>query len=189
MASPLLALLLLGIACTHAPPETRPRYEGHVESIGETIERYAEIAQTVVRVSDTEPPPPGFTRRQGAAILLGMAIGESGLARDADVGPCYRGANGTNKRCDSGRSVSMWQVWAPVPFEWRGEMVDQERLFNDRELAARIAYQRIRVSLTACAKLAPAYRLSMYGSGECYEMEGAAVRWAFIQKLLAAVRL
>lgn len=98
-----------------------------------------------------------------ASLLVSLAVGESGLARDADEGPCYR-RGGYRKRCDAGAAESVWQV------QMRG-------MFADRTAAAREAKRRARASLSMCRGLRAEDRLSAL-SGRCIDGDGPwRARW------------
>ncbi len=130
----------------HWPVERVPVMPGHEETRVAMLERYEQIVDAVVLVAEEEPAVPGgLSDRSEVALLLAIAIGESGLAKDADVGPCFQG-DGHERRCDRGRSASAWQVWASA---WKLHPGD---LFNDRTLAARIALRAARGSIALCRK-------------------------------------
>lgn len=99
-----------------------------------------------------------------ASLLVALAVGESGAARDADEGPCFRkGAYRT--RCDSGAAASVWQthqIDAAVPLA---------ALFADRTLAAKQTLRVARSSLRQCRHLSPERRLSGL-SGRCIDGDG-----------------
>lgn len=148
-------------AVEQASPSSRPQFPGHEETEVETRARYADIASDIVRVAGEQPPPRGMSRADGAALLLAMAIGESGLSADVDNFDCYR-ESGWEARCDYGESRSLWQT---------------KEICATRLDCARAAYRQLRASLGACASMVPEYRLSAYGSGRCQELKGAADRW------------
>lgn len=80
-----------------------------------------------------------------ASLLVAIAVGESGLARDADEGPCWR-KGGYRSRCDAGAAASVWQtheIDAAVPLA---------RLFADRTAAARQTLRIARSSLSRCGR-------------------------------------
>jgi hypothetical protein len=118
-----------------APFEQLPQYPGHTESWREAMARYGEIAHAIATVCETELYP-----RKCAALLVAIGRGESGFARDADVGPCYRPKHSKlRSRCGGGHAASVWQCEA-----FGG--VTLKQLFADRELAAR----RILIAANAC---------------------------------------
>lgn len=166
----LLVSLFLS-AQDHAPPTTRPVFPGHEETLEQTTGRYAEIAADIVRIVGEQPPPDGMSRADGAALLLGMAIGESGLSADVDSGRCYRG-KGWEARCDHGRARSIWQTWEQC---------------STRLECGRIAYRLLRRSLAACRALPAEHRLSGYGSGRCQPLDGAAKRWGTVQAVRSSM--
>jgi hypothetical protein len=165
-----------------APPEKLPRFPGHEEAPEEVRDRYALIAQAILAQAEApEERPDGLTDRQEAALLIALAVGESGLARDADVGPCHRRGR-WRTRCDSGAAASVWQVHA-----W-GEDADGpitlRRLFASRDLAASRALLVARGSLGLCRRLLPEDRLSGL-SGRCQAGPGPwRARWRLWHSVL-----
>lgn len=158
--------IILQLLITFAPIESRPQFEGHEETPIETLARYESIAEDIAHVAQNNEPVRGLDRFQSAVLLAAMAVGESGLSRDVDLGPCYRGP-GLEKRCDEGRSASMWQL----------QSVDKAAVFANRKLAATIALERLRKSVNACWAMPPRWRLSAYGAGYCTKLPGAAKRF------------
>lgn len=136
------------------PPEVVPQFPGHEETEPELLQRYGALAEAIVAECDGSSAP-----RSCAALLVAIGTGESRFARDADVGPCWRGT-GHRARCGGGRAASVWQVEAP-PGTTRAE------LFSDRRLAARLSLRAARWSLAACRHLPPADRLAGL-SGTCH---------------------
>lgn len=178
MKSLILALLLLA-----APPDRLPQFPGHTETVEQARTRYASIAADIVAEVEASPPVRGLDRRDTAILVAAMAIGESGLARDADVGPCHR-RGAWRARCDHGRSVSMWQLMTDRgKLTHDGETYTKQQLFSDRRLAIRVALSRLRRSVNACYHLPPRYRLSAYGAGRCMRLEGAAKRFRLFSSL------
>lgn len=154
---------------------------GGVESEEQTRARYREIAATIAEVAQEDPAiPGGLSDRDEAALLLAIAIGETGLARDADVGPCFRGVEGGASyasRCDRGRAASVWQVHG-----WRrpdGSVVTTAELFADRKLAARRDLVVARGSLWLCRKLGLSAEDGLSAlSGRCQiGLRSARSRW------------
>lgn len=178
-----LAQSIMLAALAFAPPETRPNYPGYSETRAETVDRYWSISQDIAAAATAEPAKPGgLTDEQEAALLLALAIGESGLALDVDRGPCYR-RGGLWARCDSGTSFSIWQI-KPIYFD--RTRVDGPMLQSDRNLAARVALWLARSSLGACRKLDPHDRLSAYGAGHCKAgLENIRERFRLYQRVLA----
>ena len=162
-----LAASLFATALTHAPPETRTQFPGHDETVVQTRARYAGIALDIVRVVGEREPPAGLSRVDAAALMLALAIGESGLSADVDALDCYRGP-GWESRCDHGQAHSIWQTWEPC---------------DSRLECGRAAYHVVRGSLGACRNLEPRYWLSAYGSGRCQPLQGAADRWALYGRI------
>jgi len=169
-----LAAWLLAAALHFAPPEKLPQFPGHEESHEAALVRYSVIA---LDVADVVEEMKGS--KQEAALLLAWAIGESGLARDADVGPCFRGKHkGGNyrTRCDSGAAASMWQIHEHLAKD--GTRVTKEMLFEERRLAVRTMLRALRSSSRACKHLEPRDRFSQAGLGRCVE-GNASVRARF----------
>jgi hypothetical protein len=173
------AAWLFAAALAFAPPDRTPQFPSHPETVEQRTERYQAIASDIFAVAfDPKAEAlPGLTRRQSAALMLAVAIGESHLAPDADLGPCYRKGKLWRTRCDSGWAVGIMQT--------RVHPAHQEAYFNDRRKALRLGHQRLRQSLSMCRHLAPLTRLAAYGSGSCNRgKKGAAKRWRLYQTLL-----
>ncbi len=148
---------LLAAALFFAPFETRPQFPGYEETKEEYRERLTSIAADIE--SETKS-------RSDAALLLAWAIGESGLAKDTDVGPCYRPSHSKWwTRCDSGHAASMWQIHEHMGKD--GTKVTTKMLFADRKLAARTMVRSLRASWKACKHLEPQDRFSQAGIGRC----------------------
>lgn len=172
---------VLAILLHFAPVERLPQFKGYEETPEAARARYTEIAQAIVQVAhETEETSNGLSDRDEMALLAAIAIGESHLAKDADVGPCYRkGAYRT--RCDSGAAASVWQNHAWGKDE-KGA-VTIKRLFAERDLAARRVLGIATSSLSRCRKLPPRDRLSGL-SGRCQEgLASAQARWHLWQKI------
>ncbi len=151
-----------------APPEHQDRNPWRDPSREAAVERYEGIARTIVERCGEQ--------KGCASLLAALAIGESGLARDADLGPCHREGR-WKLRCDSGRAASVWQAQA-YGVDADGEPITVARLFADRGLAAWHTLRVARGSLKLCAKLAPEDRLSGL-SGRCVAGPGPwRARWA-----------
>lgn len=153
------------------------------ESHEAALERYRGIATAIESVCASAKGP----ARDCQSLLVALAVGESGLARDADLGPCYR-KGGWWRRCDAGKAASVWQTQAHG-FDLRpngdGERITVARLFADRELAAWQALRVARNSLGLCKRLAPEDRLSAL-SGRCHEGDGPwRARWRLWAKVKA----
>lgn len=153
----------------------QPALPGHEETLAQAFERRVGIAHAIAEAAEAEQG--WLSDRSEAALLISIAIGESALARDADVGPCYRGPK-HSARCDRGRSASVWQVWASA---WGFTPSD---IFADRKLAARLALRAARGSLGMCRSLPAEDRLSGL-SGKCIRgleaARGHYRRWNWIQ--------
>ena len=161
-----LAQAIMIAALEFAPVESRPEFPGYVETRAETLDRYWSIAQDIAAAAQEVPTKPGgLADEDEAALLLALAIGESGLSLDVDRGPCYRKGKWF-ARCDGGSSFTIWQL-KPIRFD--GALRTGKELQSDRALAARVALWLARGSLGQCRKLEPRDRLSAYGAGYCKE--------------------
>jgi len=181
---------LLALALQFAPPAKAHQFPGWEETEAERTARYALIAQDIYDVVyDKENKPiPGMSRARTAAFMLALAIGESGLDKDADQGPCYR-EEGWKLRCDGGNAASMWQVMVGKGFVFYKDgktRLYQKHLFKDRKKALWVALRAARGSFWACRKLPPKLRLSVYGGGSCSNeaaQKGSAKRYKLATKL------
>lgn len=114
--------------------------------------RYVGIAEAIDAACEDATAP-----RSCRALLVAIAIGESGLARDADEGPCYR-EGAWRSRCDGGRAASVWQVHRHCA-SWDRERgtcaawTEVTDLFASRETAAKAALRQARWSLARCKDL------------------------------------
>jgi len=158
-----------------ARPELQDRNPWADPTAEAARERYQGIAETIAaECADVK------AKRSCAALLAAIAIGESGLARDADLGPCYRqGAYRT--RCDSGAAASVWQVHAHG-FDARGEDITIARIFSDRALAAWLVHRIARGSLARCSHLPEEDRLAGLG-GNCTPSASARARWKLWKRI------
>jgi hypothetical protein len=183
-----VAAWCLAAALVHAPPATRPQFPGHEETPEQTRERYVAICADIEAAATEHPERPGFIgHREKAALLLALAIGESGLSRDADLGPCYR-VGKWRARCDGGRAASVWQLQATRDDDAEQTELGPKQLFADRRRAARVALRIAIGSIGMCRKLPPEDRLSAYGAGRCLtgDYRGASsvrARWRLFQRL------
>lgn len=180
MIDPFVAWLL-ALMLQFVPPDRSLQVPSHPETVQQRTDRYRDIARDIrAVVFDPETKVlPGLTRRKTAALVLAVAIGESGLARDVDLGPCYREGPKWVLRCDSGIAVGLWQVQIPLH--------QQAPYWLDRQLLLRLAYKKLRQSFRLCRHLAPCYRLAAYGSGSCDRgRKLAASRWGLFRRLLRA---
>jgi hypothetical protein len=174
---------LLALALQFAPPSQALRFPGYDETADATRVRYAAIAEDIVFVVQAHEPLPGLTRPESAAFVLAMAIGETGLALDADKGPCFRGRHlGRNyaARCDGGRAVGILQVQLSA---------GRAEHFADRRKLLAVGLKALRGSLLACWRLPVEERLAAYGSGSCSNDGGKAgsrKRFALFAQLLHA---
>lgn len=155
---------ILSAALTFAPIATRPQFKGYEETQEETLARYRSIAEDIAAAA-SEGDGKGRSSKERAALLLAVAIGESGLSADVDKSPCYR-EGGWKTRCDSGSSYTIWQLKHTL---LDGKLVPGRDLQGHakRRDAARGALRMIEGSLGMCSKLPVEDRLSMYGVGRC----------------------
>lgn len=151
---------ILNLAPLNAPRET---FVGWEETSEQRLARYVSISHDIaVAVAEgcLDRDDEVRCQRNSTAFLLGVAWHESGFAFDVDspLG-CYR--KGWHvRRCDRGRSVSMWQL----QYGTKEELASWKA---DRGLAAKAALRYIRRSLGQCRKLTPVHRLSVYATGTC----------------------
>ncbi len=155
-----------------APPEQHDGTAWADASREAAIERYVGISEAITSQCTT---------RSCAALLVAIAVGETGLAKDADVGPCHR-KGGYKKRCDSGLAASVWQTHA-FGLDKDGEPITVERLFADRKLAAWVVVRVARGSLQRCKHLPREDRLAGLGGGHCKPSESARARWRLWQSV------
>lgn len=175
MTADAIAALVLSWVTRELPPEKysrAPRYPEAAETVEERTARYREFAGDVAQVLEEELP--AAARRPMAALLVAVAIRESGLAKDVDAPSCsptrVRGGG-----CDGGRAKSVWQVQQAEPFATRRD-------------AAREALRRVRRSLSACRSLPAESRLAAYAAGVCGSSAGQRLsrdRFTLARKLLA----
>ena len=178
-----LADWVLLAALHFAPIETRPQFPGHEETREEAFSRYVSIAADIAAAAEERGGSEGEQRRH-AALLLAVAVGESGLSRDVDEGRCYR-AGGWRKRCDAGTSWTLWQMKTGI---LQGQLVRGQALagFDRRRDAARAALRALLGSLGACAQLEAPDRLSVYGAGRCVAgLPSVRARWSLFGRVLA----
>lgn len=157
-----------------APPEHRSKT--YIPEAKETKEqatsRYVDIAQAVVDVAYDTREAPILTmkdeqkaRAHSALLMMSIALFESGLRRDVDLGIGKQG------RGDAGRSWCLMQIQLgdgkvpdsdPEVAGWTGK-----DLVADRRKCFRTALRMIRRSFTACQKNDFPHRLAAYASGSC----------------------
>lgn len=130
-------------------------FPGYEESQAQRLERYQGIAEAVVAVGKD---------RRTVAKLLAVSFHESSWARDADIGPCYRGKDGKSMRCDSGRAACQMQVRVDVHKQWTAE-----ELFGDRRKCFTAGLEILKKSEHACVTLGPEYAFDSYASGSCVD--------------------
>jgi len=179
----ILSLLTLAL-----PPERIAAMPGWEETPAAREARYSEIAADVAAVVYAPDAVVLYAgpraRARTAALLVAVAVLESGLAADVDRGPCYRGRDGRGPRCDRGRAFGLWQVHDPS-------------VQGDRRAAARAALRLMRGSFGVAAGMGrdrgwdaatvAAHRLDVYaggGSSQAAHRLGAA-RLALADRLAA----
>ncbi len=163
---------LLAMLVAAAPPEraaTEEAFPGWAETAEERKARYQAIADDAHAVVFDKATRPLFGgphgRARTGALLLAVAYHESGLKKDVDVGPCYRGKSGKSTRCDSGRSACLMQIKVAdgkTPEGWT-----QADLFADRKKCFRAGLRLLRSSMGLCKHLPLKHRLAAYASGSC----------------------
>ncbi len=180
-----LASWVLSAALYFAPVESRPQFKGYEETMDETRARYASIAEDVAEAAEENAKSPEEAKRR-AALLLAVAIGESGLSHDVDKGPCYRKGN-WRERCDGGTSFTLWQMKA-VTIDGESKHAKHVAGLDKRKVAAKAALRKILGSLGMCKALPPEDRLSGYGAGRCIGgHKGVRARWSLYQRVLGHV--
>jgi len=177
----ILSLLTLAL-----PPERIAAMPGWEETPAAREARYSEIATDIAAVVYAPDAVVLYAgpraRAHTAALLVAVAVLESGLAADVDRGPCYRGRDGRGPRCDRGRAFGLWQV-------------HDRAVQGDRRAAARAALRLMRGSFGVAvgmgrdrgwdAATVAAHRLDVYaGTGPAAHRLGAA-RLALADRLAA----
>lgn len=177
------AAWLLGLALASVPIEKAKNPPGWDESAEERTRRYESIAADLAAVVYDPSERPAYdgpqARARTAALMLGVAIMESGLARDVDLGPCYRGLSGTGPRCDRGRAFCVMQVHADGVGRTTREGWTGEELFADRRKCFRAALHLIRASFHHAAGADQTHRLDAYAGGSIAAHGAGAARLAF----------
>lgn len=125
---------------------------GDAESDASRLWRMREIASDIYAV--------GHDDRE-RALLLAVAVRETGLAYDADKGPCYRGP-GSERRCDSGRSACIMQIRLGRGKTEQGW--SQADLFADRRKCLEAGRRLLERSSNACGR---GRELNAYATGSC----------------------
>lgn len=156
-----LAAWLLTLMNSIVPATTTKSYSP--ESIEDRQERYALIASDLAYVIMTNPPlfSTQDARIRTAALELDTAIAETGLALDADVGPCSHG------RCDNGRSACLMQIHFYDGKTATSEGWTKEDLFNDRRKCFVAGLNMLRSHLHECRMLPVEHQLASYVAGRC----------------------
>jgi hypothetical protein len=163
-----LTAWILAAALHFAPPEKHPKFPGHGETAEEARARYEQIAQDIGQAVEGRKDAKSM-----AALALAWAVGESALAHDADVGPCYR-QGAWKLRCDGGLAAGPWQLHEYMDRK-AGERVTVAMIFADRARSARMVVRLLGGAFNRCTDLAPQDRLSSFGLGHC-EAGNASVR-------------
>lgn len=170
-----LKALALAWMLRFAPLDQLPQLPGHAETQEEGAARYEQIAEAIAGACEDSK-----TQRSCVALLVAIGVGESRFARDADVGPCYRG-KGYETRCDGGLAASVWQAHA-YGRDAQGEPVTVQRLFADRDLAAKHVLRVARWSLYRCRRLPIEDRLAALGGG-CRASKSARARYRLWKRI------
>jgi hypothetical protein len=144
--------------------------QSRMETADEAKVRYAAIAQDISAVVFDEAEPPLYTgdraRERTGLILAALAVQESALRRDVDLGVCRQGdARGDSDSC---HAFTLWQIHAndnggivtdgtglrfigTMSPEWQQahwfDVLRGVDLVRDRKLAARVALHMARVSV------------------------------------------
>jgi hypothetical protein len=164
-----LVAYLISAMLAWSPPADHEYYEPR----GETVARYAVIAQSIAEVALDPAEPPLFGgldgRAETALFISSVAFFESGgFRRDVELG------TGKHARGDGGRSWCLMQVNV-------GHGVTAERwsgpdLVNDRSKCIRAGLHRMRESFQHCKGQTFIDRLSGYTDGRCRDGADAAHR-------------
>lgn len=150
------AAILSALLALSPRPSAHP-LPGWTETEDAHRARLVSIADDIADVART---------RVEAALLVGIAWHESGLAPDVDAGRCYHGP-GYEGRCDGDRAASIFQLQT-------GDAEARERWRTSRHDAAREALRRALGSRSACVPRGlPA--LALYASGSCERGHRAAM--------------
>jgi len=167
-----IVLWLFGLMTFLSPVEravTVPTWPGWQETVEERSQRYEAIAEALYEVAFDPIEPSlfggGRGRSRTAVFLLAVAYHESGFVKDVDEGPCYRGKDGKNGRCDGGLAACMMQLRVGAGTTIEGWT--KEELFADRTKCFRSGLRAMRKSFRACEHLEEDYKLNVYASGTC----------------------
>lgn len=167
------------------------------ETVESRVVRYHAWVDDLERVvfdADTKLPFTGpFARSQSAALIIGIAAHESGLAPDVDLGPCKRDTPATKTRCDSGHAACTMQVQATF-IQADGRRTTREgwtleELFADRTKCFRAGLAAARGSLGMCNSHGDEGRLAAYAAGSCDSeagLRGSRELWAYYQRASSA---
>lgn len=170
---------LTALALQLCPPAHAHQFPGHIETVEQATARYQSIAEDIYTVVD-KASTKMFSKQRNAGFLLALAIGETELAHDADLGPCYR--EGAHKhRCDGGRAVGILQVQPGSP-----ERIKE--LFADRKALLTVGLRAVVSSLGTCRHLPFDERLAAYGAGNCENARaraGSKKRFATFERVMS----
>jgi|SRR5271166_807204 len=175
-----LALAILNfLSPVHHPRVVLPGWD---ETSSQRADRYLDIANDVSVVANEMCDGHKACAVSTVYMVLGIAWHESGFAPDVDLGNCYRGVDGRGRRCDGGRSHSMWQLQC-----MNGSQTCEEgRVFDtDRRAAIHEAIRRMWRSLKACSFSRNEERFAVYAGGGCKLPSAVEKSWeltAFIKK-------
>jgi hypothetical protein len=155
-----------------APPEkmaNQYQLPGYEETADQKTQRYQSIAEDVVAVAFDPAERPLYGGPNGRAktvvTLLSVAFHESGFAKDVDIGPCYRGKNGKDQRCDGGASSCVLQIKIGAGTTTEGWT--QADLFADRKKCFKAGKRLLARSFKACSRLGPDHLFDAFASGVC----------------------
>lgn len=163
-----IELYVFMLAMKAAPPGKAwapPAGPHSKETPQQRAERYKRIARDIYKVAfhEKQKPIPGYNRLGTAGFMLAMAVGESSLAPDADLGPCYMKGK-YRSRCDGGLAVGILQVQMA-----KGE---QKYYWRNRKRLLWRGLKGLRGSFGTCHKNPPDERLAAYASGTCASKAG-----------------
>jgi hypothetical protein len=158
-----LIALLLAMALHFAPPEKHTVFKGYEETAEQARARYLDIVTDIAEATKHLENP-----KRRATFMLAWAIGESGLYKDADIGPCHR-SGAWKTRCDSGLAAGIWQMHAHTDVFDKKTWRTTEWIFSNRGAAAKEVSFLMNKSWNACAGLPEEDRMSAFGIGRCVE--------------------
>lgn len=172
MSTAALAAWIASTMIALSPPADRarePAFPGWEETVEARTARYHAIAEAIADVALDPEETPLYGGEHGrwrtAALLVSLAHHEGGFAPDVDRGPCWRGHDGRNDRCDRGRSACLVQIRVGAGRTEEGW--NQADLFGDRRKCFRAGLHRARRSFGACRRRGFKALLNAYASGRC----------------------